>query len=70
MPTNVDADIEVQQFGFVGDDKGKRLLFPHAQTHKVEGQTGTAQYGATECSFEKLEGQLGALRWEAESASI
>lgn len=70
MPTRVGADIEVQQFGYAGDDKGKRLLFPHAQTHKVEGQSGTAQYGAAECSFEKLEGQLGALRWEAESASI
>ena len=70
MPTQVDADIEVQQFGYVGDDKGKRLVFPHAQTHKIEGQSGTAQYGATECSFEQLEGQLGALRWEAESASI
>jgi hypothetical protein len=70
MPTNVGGDIEVQQFGYAGDDKGKRLLFPHAQTRKVEGQSGTAQYGAAECSFEKLEGQLGALRWEAESASI
>lgn len=70
MPTRVGADIEVQQFGYAGDDKGKRLLFPHAQTHKVEGQSGTAQYGAGECTFEKLEGQLGALRWEAESASI
>ena len=70
MPTRVGADIEVQQFGYAGDDKGKRLLFPHATTHKVEGQSGTAQYGAGECSFEKLEGQLGALRWEAESASV
>jgi hypothetical protein len=70
MPTRVGADIEVQQFGYAGDEKGKRLLFPHATTHKVEGQSGTAQYGAAECSFEKLEGQLGALRWEAESASI
>jgi len=70
MPTRVGADIEVQQFGYAGDDKGKRLLFPHATTHKVEGQSGTAQYGAAECTFEKLEGQLGALRWEAESASI
>ncbi|MEO6776426.1 MAG: hypothetical protein ABI467_26010, partial [Kofleriaceae bacterium] len=70
MPTRVGADIEVQQFAYVGDETGKRLVFPHAQTHKVEGQSGTARYGAAECSFEKLEGQLGALRWEAESASI
>lgn len=70
MPTNVGADIEVQQFGYVGDDKGKRLLFPHAQTHKIEGQSGSAKYGATDCNFEKLEGHFGVLRWEAESASI
>ena len=27
-------------------------------------------YGAGECTFERLEGQLGILRWDAESASI
>ncbi|MEO8554531.1 MAG: hypothetical protein ABI678_31360 [Kofleriaceae bacterium] len=70
MPTNVGADIEVQRFGYVGDDQGNRLVFPHAQTHKVEGQSGSAQYGAAECTFENLEGQLGILRWEAGSASI
>ncbi len=70
MPTKVGADIEVQQFGYVGDDQGKRLVFPHAQTHKLEGKSDTASYGAADCSFEKLEGQLGILRWEAASASI
>jgi hypothetical protein len=70
MPTKVGADIEVQQFAFVGDDNGRRLVFPHAQTHKVEGKTGTTSYGASDCTFEKLEGQLGILRWDAESASI
>jgi hypothetical protein len=70
MPTKVGADIEVQQFAFVGDEAGRRLVFPHAQTHKVEGKSGSAAYGAADCTFEKLEGQLGILRWEAESASI
>ncbi|HEX7701980.1 MAG TPA: hypothetical protein VF403_14690 [Kofleriaceae bacterium] len=70
MPTKVGADIEVQQFAFVGDEAGRRLVFPHAQTHKVEGKSGSAAYGAADCAFEKLEGQLGILRWEAESASI
>ncbi|MFT3695502.1 MAG: hypothetical protein QM831_20370 [Kofleriaceae bacterium] len=70
MPTNVGADIEVQQFGYIGDEKGKRLIFPHAQTHRVEGKSGTAAYGAAECNFEKLEGHFGSLRWEAGSASI
>ncbi len=70
MPTNVGADVEVQQFSFVSDDQGKRLVFPHAQTHRVEGKSGGASYGAKDCTFEKLEGQLGMLRWEAESASV
>ncbi len=70
MPTQVGADIEVQQFGYVGDDQGNRLVFPHAQTQKIEGKSGGASYGAADCTFEKLEGQLGILRWEAESASI
>src|SRR5450755_3724822 len=70
MPTKVGANIEVQQFAFVGDEAGRRLVFPHAQTHKVEGKSGSAAYGAADCTFEKLEGQLGILRWEAESASI
>jgi hypothetical protein len=70
MPTKVGADIEVQQFAFVSDDQGKRLLFPHAQTHRIEGKTGSAGYGATDCTFEKLEGHFGMLRWEAESASV
>jgi hypothetical protein len=70
MPTKVGADIEVQQFGYVGDDQGNRLVFPHAQTHKLEGKSGSASYGAADCTFEKLEGQLGILRWEAESASV
>lgn len=70
MPTKVGADIEVQQFGYVGDDQGNRFVFPHAQTHKLAGKSGSASYGAADCTFEKLEGQLGILRWEAESASV
>jgi hypothetical protein len=70
MPIKVGADVEVQQFGYIGDEAGRRLVFPHAQTHKIEGKSGGAGYGASECTFEKLEGQLGILRWEAESASI
>ncbi|HEY5947319.1 MAG TPA: hypothetical protein VIV40_17565 [Kofleriaceae bacterium] len=69
MP-NVDADIEVQRFGYAGDDQGRRLLFPHAQTHKIEGRSGHTAYGANDCTFEHLEGRLDTLRWQAESASI
>ena len=70
MPTNVDADIEVQRFGFVRDDAGNRLVFPRAQTHKIEGRGGQTSYGAADCSFEGLEGRLSTLRWTADAASI
>jgi hypothetical protein len=70
MPTQVDADAIVQRFGFVSDDKGNRLVFPHAETQRLEGQSGNTSYGAADCTFEGLEGRLGALRWAADSASI
>ncbi|MBV8757867.1 MAG: hypothetical protein JO257_11340 [Deltaproteobacteria bacterium] len=66
MPTNVDADIEVQRFGYAE----KRLSFPRAQTHAIEGRTGSVAYGAKDCAFEGLEGRLDTLRWKAEAASI
>ncbi len=66
----VDADIEVQRFGFTSDEQGRRLLFPHAQTHQIEGRSGQTSYGAKECTFEALEGRLGTLRWQAAAASI
>lgn len=66
MPTNVDADIEVQRFGYAD----KRLVFPRAQTHKIEGRSGTMAYGAADCAFEGLEGRLDTLRWKADAASI
>jgi hypothetical protein len=70
MPTRVEADVEVQRFGYAGDDAGRRLLFPHAQTHRIEGKSGGTSYGATECAFESLEGRLDQLRWETASASL
>lgn len=66
----VDADIQVQRFGYASDEQGRRLLFPHAQTQKVEGRAGQSTYGAAECNFEALEGRLDTLRWQAESASV
>jgi len=70
MPTHVDADVSVQRFGFVSDDKGNRLAFPHAEAQRIEGQSGNTSYGAADCTFENLEGRLGALRWSADAASI
>jgi hypothetical protein len=66
----VDADIEVQRLGYSGDDKGRRLLFPNAQLHKIEGHAGQTVYGASDCTFEGLEGRLDVVRWKAVTASI
>ncbi|HSN29047.1 MAG TPA: hypothetical protein VLT45_22320 [Kofleriaceae bacterium] len=66
MPTNVEADIEVQRFGY----SEKRLAFPHAQTHAIEGRSGGVAYGAKDCTFEALEGRLDTVRWSAEAASV
>lgn len=70
MPTQVEADIDVQRFAFKSDESGKRLVFPHAQTHQIAGKSGGTGYGARDCAFEALEGRLDTLRWEAASASI
>ena len=67
---NVNADLDVQRFGYAGDGQGRRLLFPSAQTHVIEGRAGQTTYGAADCSFEGLEGRLDTLRWQAESASV
>src|SRR6185369_1534842 len=66
----VDADIEVQRFGFASDTQGKRLVFPRAATHKIEGRAGQTTYGAGDATFEGLEGRLDTLRWTAEAASF
>jgi len=70
MPNHVETDITVQRFAFTGDDTGKRLTFPRAETKNIEGKSGGSSYGAADCAFEKLEGRLDTLRWSAESASL
>ena len=70
VSSRVEADVDVQRFGFAGDANGKRLVFPHAHTRAIEGRTGSVGYGGGECTFEGLEGRLGMLRWETASASI
>jgi hypothetical protein len=70
LPTRVDADVEVKRFGFASDDNGNRLLFPHASIRELAGQSGKTSYGAAECTFDNLEGRLGALRWSADAGSI
>lgn len=66
MPTKVEADVEVQRLGYAE----RRLTFPRAQTHKIEGSSGNVSYGAADCAFEALEGRLDTVRWQADAASV
>jgi hypothetical protein len=66
----VEADIKVQRFAYESDDNGRRLVFPHAEAHKLEGRAGTTTYGAADCVFDNLEGRLGNLRWKTDTASV
>ena len=70
MANHVETDISVQGFAFSSDDTGSRLTFPHAETKAIEGRSGTTNYGASECVFDKLEGRLDTFRWGADSASL
>jgi len=69
MATRVEGDVEAQRFGFASEG-GKRLVFPHAQMHRIEGRSGNAAYGAAEAAFEALEGRLDRVQWDAASASL
>jgi hypothetical protein len=66
----VEADIKVQRFAYESDESSSRLVFPHAEAHKLEGRAGSTTYGAADCSFDGLEGRLGTLRWKTDSASV
>jgi hypothetical protein len=46
----VEANIEVKSFGYDGDGSSRRLLFPHAQTNKVEGRLDTLRWTAESAS--------------------
>jgi hypothetical protein len=69
MTSRVEADVEVQRFGFTNEG-GKRLLFPHSHMREIEGKSGGTGYGAADCAFEGLEGRLDTLHWGAAAASI
>jgi hypothetical protein len=70
MAQRVETDITVQRFGFITDDGGRRLQFPRAESHQIEGAAGSVSYGARDCVFDDLEGRLDTLRWTAEAASV
>ncbi len=70
MPHHVETDITVQRFGFTGDEQGRRLSFPRAESHKTEGRSGSVAYGAEDLILEGLEGRLDTLRWTADAVSL
>jgi hypothetical protein len=70
MAQRVETDITVQRFGFLSDEGGKRLRFPRAESHQIEGSSGSVAYGARDCVLDDLEGRLDTLRWTADAASI
>lgn len=70
MANRVESDVSVQRFGYTGDDTGRKLHFPRAETHHLEGRSGTVAYGARDILFDALEGRLDTLRWTAEAVSI
>jgi hypothetical protein len=70
MAQRVETDITVQRFGFFNDEVGRRLRFPRAESHQIEGRAGTVGYGARDCVFDDLEGRLDTLRWTADAASV
>jgi hypothetical protein len=70
MAQRIETDITVQRFGFFSDDIGRRLRFPRAESHQIEGSAGSVAYGARDCVFDDLEGRLDTLRWTADAASI
>lgn len=70
MANRVESDISVQRFAFVADETGRRLQFPRAESHLLEGRSGAVTYGARDVLFEALEGRLDTLRWTADAASF
>src|SRR5690606_3529181 len=53
-----------------GDDAGRRLHFPRAESHNLEGRSGPITYGAQDLLFDALEGRLDTLRWTSGAVSI
>jgi hypothetical protein len=70
MANRVESDVSVQRFRYTGDDTGRRLHFPRAESHHLEGRSGAVTYGARDVLFDALEGRLDTLRWTAGGVSI
>ena len=70
MSTQVATDIHVPRFGYIGDEHAKRFVFPRAELSRIEGRSGSIEYGAAEGLFDNLEGRLGTVRWTTDAASL
>jgi hypothetical protein len=70
MAQKIEADVDIRRFGFVADKGSRRLIFPHATAHNVDGRSGAIAYGAKELAFDGMEGRLDGLRWQAEATSL
>lgn len=70
MPHHVESDVSVQRFGYSADDAGRRLEFPRAVTHNVQGRVGAFAYGGKDIIFDGLEGRLDTLLWTSDAMSI
>ncbi len=70
MAQKIDADVDIRRFGFASEEGSKRLLFPHATAHNIDGKSGAIAYGAKELVFDELVGRLNGVRWQADTASL
>lgn len=70
MANRVEGDVSVQRLAYLGDENGRRLVFPRAEAHRIDGRSGSVAHGAADCLFEGLEGRLDTLRWTADAASF
>lgn len=70
MTNRVECDVSVPRFGFVGDPSGRRLQFPQAESHNLQGRSGSVTYGAAHARLTTLEGRLDTLRWTAGAVAI
>lgn len=70
MPHHVESDVSVQRFGYSADDAGRRLEFPRAVTHNIQGRVGAIAYGCKDLIFDGLEGRLDTLLWTSDAMSI
>lgn len=70
MSHRIDANLNVQRFGFGADDSGFRLRFPHAHLEKLDGISDGIRYAIAEGTFDDLLGRLDMLRWQANAVSL